>query len=89
MKSYLVTGDFDIHYIIPTVCMAWVYRLQKLLPIRANDINYYFNDFLCTANQINAINVFISNNVDIIQLLTLNMVARDSDNIHCIICCRW
>ena len=35
--------------------------------------------------QTKAINVFISNNLDIIQLLTLNMVSRDFGNIHYII----
>ena len=41
-----------------------------------------FNDCSCHADQINAINVFISITYDIIQIYNSNMIAFDSCNIH-------
>ena len=59
----------------PVACDIAPYQTKLLY-----EITFYY--FSCTAHQTNALNVFISNTLDIIQLSTSNMVARDSDNIH-------
>ena len=61
---------YNIHYILYGVGNNLEHGgcCCLLLLIGATDINYYFNDFLYADDQINAINVFIINNVDIIQL---------------------